>query len=481
MLQKLNKTTAGISPSASLPVKVVQFGEGNFLRAFADWIIDIMNEQNLFGGKIAIVQPLPAGMVDVLDDQEGLYHVVLNGIEDGQTKKEIRLITSVETVVNPYKDFTGFLALAENPHLEFILSNTTESGIVFNPDDTHWDQPGTSFPAKLTSLLYQRFRIFKGHADKGVIFLPCELIERNGEILKQTILQYIQHWKLEPAFHQWIDETCSFCNTLVDRIVPGFPKDNIDALRQEIGYDDKLVVMAELFHLWVIEAPAAVRNKFPADKANLHVKFVDDLTPYRTRKVRILNGAHTAMVPFAYLKGTRTVQQAIEDPETFAFAHKVVFEEIIPTLDLDESELISFANSVLERFKNPFIRHELSSIALNSISKFKVRVLPSLLQFYQQKGKLPQGLTESLANLIAFYKGEWRDEKLPVNDAADITTFFDEQWKSNDPVKVTKAVLSHSGFWGQDLTEIPGLEKQVSTLLNELIASGVAISNSNGQ
>jgi tagaturonate reductase len=477
MLQNLNKTTAGISPSASLPVKVIQFGEGNFLRAFADWIIDIMNEKKLFNGKIAIVQPLPVGMIDVLEEQQGLYHVVLNGIENGVTKKETRLITSVETVVNPFKDFTAYLALAENPHLEFILSNTTESGIVFNPDDTRWDQPGASFPAKLTSLLYHRFRNFQGLPDKGVTLLPCELIDKNGEILKQTILQYIEHWKLEPAFRQRINEACTFCNTLVDRIVPGFPKDNIDALCEEIGYRDKLVVMAELFHLWVIEAPAAVRNKFPADKANLHVKFVDDLSPYRTRKVRILNGAHTAMVPFAYLKGMRTVQQAIEDPETFAFVHKVVFEEIIPTLDLEESELISFANSVLERFRNPFIRHELSSIALNSISKFRVRVLPSLLQYYHRKGKLPQGLTESLANLIAFYKGDWREEKLPVNDAADITTFFAAQWATNDPAKVTKAILSHSDFWGQDLTEIPGLEKQVSILLSELITSGVAVSD----
>lgn len=476
MQQNLNKTTAK-DPSEPLPVKVVQFGEGNFLRAFADWIIDIMNDKNLFGGKIAVVQPLPVGMAEVMQEQDGLYHVVLNGIENGVTKKETRLITSIDTVVNPFKDFTGYLKLAENPHLEFIISNTTESGIVFNPEDIRWDQPGASFPAKLTSLLYHRFKTFHGQTDKGIVLFPCELIERNGEILKQTILQYITHWNLEPAFRQWINEACIFCNTLVDRIVPGFPKDTIDTLREQIGYHDKLLVMAEPFHLWVIEASAAVRNRFPADKAGLQVKFVDDLTPYRTRKVRILNGAHTAMVPFAYLNGMRTVQQAIEDPETFAFVHKVVFDEIIPTLDLEESELISFANSVLERFKNPFIRHELSSIALNSISKFKVRVLPSLLEYYQRRGQLPQGLTESLANLIAFYKGEWRDEKLPVNDAPDITAFFADQWASNDPLKVTKAVLSHAGFWGQDLTKIPGLEQRVGILLGELVASGTAVNN----
>lgn len=475
MLKNLDRITTGTPQK--LPVKVVQFGEGNFLRAFADWIIDIMNEKTSFGGAITVVQPLPTGMGDVLNKQQGLYHVVLNGIENGVTRKESRLITSVDSVVNPYADFKSYLSLAENPELQFIISNTTESGIAFNPNDTRPDRVGDSFPAKLTSLLYHRFVFFDGASDKGLILLPCELIEKNGETLKNTILQCADHWQLEPAFAKWIDNACIFCNTLVDRIVPGFPKDNINTLREEVGYHDELLVMAELFHLWVIEAPESVRRRFPAEQAGLQVKFVDDLTPYRTRKVRILNGAHTAMVPYAFLKGLRTVQQSVEDETTSKFVRKVIFEEVIPTLDLNPSELVSFAESVLERFRNPFIRHELSSIALNSISKFKVRVLPSLLEYQRRKGVVPDALTKAFAFLILFYRGEWRGERLPVNDASDVTAFFEKAW-TTEPAAVAKQVLQNTAFWERDLTTVPGLEEQVAHILEDLVAKEASVTKS---
>lgn len=465
MLKPLNRHTASL-PQAR-PVKVLQFGEGNFLRAFADWIIDILNEKTDFNGAIQIVQPLPSGLGQMINAQDGLYHVVLNGIKNGKPTKETRLINSVKGVINPFENFDAYLKEAENPDLKLVLSNTTEAGIAFNDKDTDPNVLSESFPGKLTILLYHRFQHFKGAADKGLILMPCELIEKNGDALKKCILQYIRHWALPDTFKHWIEQHNTFCNTLVDRIVPGFPKDNIGAIQNEIGFEDKLVVMAEPFHLWVIEAPASVVSAFPVSKTDLQVKFVDDLTPYRTRKVRILNGAHTAMVPVAYLAGLRTVQETVEDQTAGAFVKDIIFNEIIPTLDLPQEELQSFANDVLERFQNPFIRHELSSIALNSISKYKVRVLPSLLEYKNRKGQLPTLLVHALAKLICFYKGECRGEKVPVNDGQEIVDFFRKAWATEDTDALVRAVLSNKQFWDTDLTEVEGLAEQVSSLVKK--------------
>ncbi len=300
-------------PLSTRPIKVLQFGEGNFLRAFADWIIDILNEKTDFNGNIQIIQPLPSGMIQALKDQDCLYHVVLNGIQQGKTISETRLIKSVSSAINPYVNESEFIKACENPDLQFVISNTTESGIEFNADDISVEVLPSSFPGKITKLLYHRFTYYKGADDKGLYFLPCELIEKNGENLKRIVLQYVDHWKLSTEFKNWIIETCVFCNTLVDRIVPGFPKDTIKEIQQQLGFEDNLVVSAEPFHLWVIEAPFAVKKAFPTEKAGLQVKFVPDLTPYRTRKVRILNGAHTALVPVAYLSGLRLVKESVDD------------------------------------------------------------------------------------------------------------------------------------------------------------------------
>lgn len=459
MLQKLNRQTAHTPQTR--PVKVLQFGEGNFLRAFVDWIIDILNEKAEFNGAVEIVQPISKGMAKMVNDQDGLYHVVLNGLQQGKTISETRLITSVTGAFNPYEDFSRFLKTAENPELKFIISNTTEAGITFNPNDTDMAVLADSFPAKVTQLLYHRFQHYKGAADKGLILIPCELIEKNGDTLKQTILQYISLWNLSDDFKNWVNTANAFCNTLVDRIVPGFPKDTIQEIQQSVGYEDTLIVTAEPFHLWVIEATDAVRSAFPAEKTNLHVKFVKDLTPYRTRKVRILNGAHTALVPVAYLRGLRTVRESVEDQYAGDFIRKAIFEEIIPTLDLSKEELQQFANDVIERFQNPFIRHELISIALNSVSKYKVRVLPSVLEYHKRTGKLPEKLLHSLAALIRFYKGDARGENIPVNDTPEILDFFKNAWATNNPVQVVKATLSNKAFWDQDLTLVDGLENKV--------------------
>jgi tagaturonate reductase len=472
MLKKLNRTTAA---APARPVKILQFGEGNFLRAFVDWIVDILNEKTNFNGAVQVIQPIDKGLAHLINKQDGLYHVLLKGVQQGNVFSEIRLITSVINVINPYEDFENFLKTAENEDLKFIISNTTEAGITFHASESHPSTLDDSFPGKLTQLLFHRFKFFNGAKDKGLIFFPCELIESNGDTLKETILRYASLWKLPSDFKNWITSCNEFCNTLVDRIVPGFPKDTIHEIQNSLGYEDNLVVQAEPFHLWVIEAPETVKQAFPASDAGLQVKFVTDLTPYRTRKVRILNGAHTSLVPVAYLAGLRTVKDSIDDDNIGVYIRNVIFNEIIPTLDLPADELVQFADDVIERFQNPFIRHELLSIALNSISKFKVRVLPSILEFQKRTGKLPVDLLYSLAALIRFYKGEWRGELIPLNDSPEVLSFFKTAWQENDVQQAVQKVLSNASFWDQDLTQIAGFADQVTRSLEQIERHGIRL------
>ncbi len=471
-MKKLNREAAGLP--LTRPVKILQFGEGNFLRAFADWIVDTMNEKSGFNGAVQIIQPIANGMGDALNQQDGLYHVVLNGIRKGQPAQETVLISCVKGVINPFVSFESFLKTAENPDLQFIISNTTEAGIVFNETDSNPDVLPNTFPGKVTTLLHRRYQHFKGSPEKGVIVMPCELIDKNGEKLKSAILEYANLWKLPADFKNWIQRHNVFCNTLVDRIVPGFPKESISEIKGRIGYDDNLVVMAEPFLLWVIEGPDSLQEKFPASKAGLEVKFVKDLTPYRTRKVRILNGAHTSLVPVAYLCGLRTVRDSVNDTAVGQYLRDVVYEEIIPTLDLPASELKQFADDVMERFQNPFIKHELISIALNSISKFKVRVLPSILQFTAIKKLPPEKLLFSMAALIRFYKGTTSNETIPLNDAPEILDFFKEAWKNLPVEKIASRVLANTTLWDEDLTRIGGLDETVTRHLVAIESKGIA-------
>lgn len=473
MLKKLNRATTG-TPQTH-PVKILQFGEGNFLRAFVDWMVDILNEKTAFDGAVQIIQPIQNGMGQQLNEQDGLYHVLLNGIQQGKAVRELRLITCVAGVVSPYEDYKAFLQTGENPDLAFIISNTTEAGIAFNPLDNDVNVRGESFPAKLTALLFHRYKFFKGDPEKAVTIMPCELIEKNGEALRNSILQCIDHWKLENGFKEWINRHTLFCNTLVDRIVTGYPKDTIEELWKETGYEDRLLVSAEPFHLWVIEPKITsatsvekLRRAFPVEEAGLQVKFVDDLAPYRTRKVRILNGAHTAMVPVAYLRGLRTVREAIDDPYVGTFIRKTVEEEIIPTLDLPKEELAQFADDVIERFQNPYIRHELMSISLNSISKYQVRVLPSVLEYVRRKGKLPVRLLHALAALILFYKGEWQGTAISVKDTTSVLAIFEKAWTLGDHTRVIHEILSSRELWNTDLTQVKGLAAELEKSLSAL-------------
>ncbi len=469
---KLNRSSFR---SRAYPNRVLQFGEGNFLRAFADWMIHEMNQKANFNAGVTVVQPIEKGLIELLNEQEGLYTLYLNGIKDGKALSEHLVIDCIQQGVNPYSNYRAYLDQALNPDLRFVLSNTTEAGISYDPDDALEDMPQKSFPAKLTSLLFKRYRFFKGAKEKGLILIPCELIDRNGDQLKGIILKYAQQWNLEKGFVDWIDEHNIFCNTLVDRIVPGYPKARIDTIIKELGYVDNLVVEGELFHLWVIEGPESIKEEFPTEASGLNVVFTDNLKPFRTRKVRILNGAHTCLVPVGYLYGIDNVRESIENETVGKFIKDVIFEEICPTLELPKEDLHAFANDVLDRFRNPYLDHELIAISLNSVSKFKTRVLPSMLEFIKIEQEPPKGLLFSLASLIAFYKGEVNGIRIPLNDDQDVLDFFEEQWNNNahDLEKLVTNVLSQEQFWGMDLTPIANLQAEVLNNLQRITKAGM--------
>ncbi len=409
--------------------KVIQFGEGGFLRGFIDWIIQITNEKTDFNGSVVVVQPIEKGMCDVLEKQNCVYTHISRGLSNGEPTVEKKVIDVISRTVQPYENFESYLALAENPDFRFVVSNTTESGIVYQEEDKPEMAPTVSFPAKVTLLLKRRFELNL----PGFIFFPCELIDKNGAALKKCILQYARLWGYEEAFSRWVEQENVFCNTLVDRIVTGYPKEE----KIDLGYEDNMLNTSELFHLWVVEGPGEITKEFPFDKAGLNIIITDDLARYRTRKVRILNGAHTAMIPYALLEGIDTVGDCMKNEKMSAFVKQCVYDEIIPTLDLPEEELTDYANKVFERFQNPYIKHLCSSIILNSVSKFKVRVLPSILEYQKRKGSLPQNLVLSLAKLIEFYK------KGTPNDDVQIMEFMK---KATVP-----AILANKSLWDEDI------------------------------
>jgi len=406
------------------PEKIIQFGEGGFLRGFADWMIQKMNDSGLTDMGIVVVQPIKDGMCDMLTAQDCVYTHLIRGVEG--VEKIVN--DSISRCVKPYDDYNSYLALAENPDFKYVISNTTESGIVYREGDKLGDAPPVSFPAKVCALLWKRFSL----GLDGFVFLPCELIDKNGAKLKEIILKYADDWNLGTDFVLWINEKNVFCNTLVDRINTGYPKG------EETGIDDNMLNTSEYFHLWVIEGDKKALSDLPFEKAGLNVIICDNLEMYRTRKVRILNGAHTSLVPYALLEGFDTVKSCIDDEKMLTHIKNCVYNEIIPTLDLPENELKEYADNVIERFANPYIKHFLSSIALNSVSKFKVRVLPSILEYIKRYDKMPDTLLFAFGKLIEFYKTG------TPNDDEDVMKFM----KESD----VKDILANTELWGQDLT-----------------------------
>lgn len=463
------------------PERVLQFGEGGFLRAFVDYFIDVMNEKAGFNSKVVLCQPIAPGLTDMINEQEGLYTLYLRGFQDGQKVNKKRVISCVSRCINPYIDFEALLACAENPDLRFITCNTTEAGIAYDPACQLNDAPASSYPGKLTQFLYRRFQKFGSEKGKGFIILACELIDDNGKELEQCVLKYAQQWDLGEDFENWIKEENIFCSTLVDRIVTGYPRAEAEALCEENGYIDNLIDTGEIFGFWVIEGPQSIKDEFPCDKADLPILITDNHKPYKQRKVRILNGAHTSFVLGAYLAGQDIVRDCMEDEVINGFMNKTIYDEIIPTLTLPEEELKDFAFSVTERFKNPFIDHALLSISLNSTSKWKARVMPSLKGYVEKTSTLPACITASFAFYMAFYKGLRLEadgliasrgtNEYTVKDDKDILEFYDAH-KSDSIENYVHAVCSNQNFWGEDLGAIPGFENAVASYLKAIEEKG---------
>lgn len=464
------------------PVRVLQFGEGNFLRAFVDYMIDIANEQGKFDGDIVLVKPIEFGSLDRFHAQECQYTVQLRGIVDGEPKRINRIVTSVSDAVDAYGEYQRYADYAKLDTLRFIVSNTTEAGIVYDDTDRLEMEPPKSYPGKLTKFLYERYKHFNGAEDKGLVMLPVELIDDNGIHLKECVLKLAKLWELEDGFTEWLEKACVFTSTLVDRIVTGYPKDEAEELCKEFGYQDNLIVTGEPFALWVIESAKDISKEFPLPDAGLPVIFTDNQKPYKQRKVRILNGAHTSFVLASYLCGNDIVLESMQDELIFNFMKETIFDEVIPTLTLPKQDLADFANAVITRFNNPYVKHALLSISLNSVSKWRARCMPSFLEYIEKEGKLPTHLTFSLAALMAFYTGtEIRDkalighrdgEEYQILDDAYVLEFFAEN-SSKDAAEYTHAVLSNESFWGQDLTKHAGVEAAVAGYMADIRALGM--------
>lgn len=486
MKKALNKWTA---PKSVAPERIIQFGEGNFLRAFVDWIVWNMNAKTNFNGSVVVVQPIDKGMVEWLNGQDCLYHVNLQGRLNGEAVNSLERIDVISRALNPYSQNAAFMALAEQPEIRFIISNTTEAGITFDPACKFTDAPASAYPGKLVQLLYRRYKTFNGDPKKGLILMPCELIFLNGHHLKECIYQYIELWKEDlgadyEGFKEWFTKYNYVCATLVDRIVPGFPRKDIAAIQEKVGYNDNLVVQAEIFHLWVIEKPEnmsieELREEFPAEKAGLHVLIAESEKPYHERKVTLLNGPHTVLSPVAYLSGINIVRDACNDPVIGQYIHKVQFEELMETLNLPMDELRQFASDVLERFNNPYVDHQVTSIMLNSFPKFETRDLPGLKVYLERKGTLPKGLVLGLVAIITYYKGGTRADGAPIqpNDAQEIMDLLAQLWATGDTRRVAEGVLGATDIiWKeskQNLNEIPGLTDMVEGFLNDIQAKGM--------
>ena len=449
-MERLHRT----EPS-KLTERVLQFGEGNFLRGFVDWMFDRLNKENGGDFGVVLVQPLDMGLIDMINEQDGLYDLYLRGLQDGTPVEEERVVECVTRGINPFRDTDEFFKCALNPELRYIVSNTTEAGIEYIPGQSADDFAGTTFPGRLTMFMKKRFDA----GLPGFALLPCELIDKNGAVLKECVLKYADDFGYGEDFKKWVNEENVFTSTLVDRIVTGYPRDTAKEMEEKYGHLDNVIDTAEIFHLWVIESEKDLSKELPFTDIGLNVVWTNDVTPYKKRKVRILNGAHTMSVLAARLAGLETVGEMMGDADFMAYINKGLFEEIIPVLDLPKDELEYFANAVIERFKNPFIKHYLLSIALNSVSKYKVRVLPSLLEYKAQFGKVPAVLTFGLAALIEFYKGD------EANDDAAVMEFMKGASVSD--------ILKNTSLWDTDLSF---MEPEISAYVKDIEDNGVRTS-----
>lgn len=433
------------------PIKIMQFGEGNFLRAFVEWILQDLNDKGAINSNIVVVQPMPFGRLDELRKQDGLYTVCLEGLIDGQKVKTRQIIDVLGDFINPFTQYEEFLKYGESEDLQVIISNTTEAGIAFDETDTDHSVCPKSFPGKLLALLHRRYVHFNGAIDKGLAIVPCELIDNNGTELKKILIKLANLCYNDEKFTAWVENANHYTDTLVDRIVPGFPRDTVQEIYEETGFTDNNVVKAEAFHLWVLKEEEVVHKLLPADKTGLNVLFVPDIKPYKERKVKLLNGAHTGMVPIAYMCGIDTVRESVTDVDVRKFVQNLMYETISPTVKLSAEECKKFADSVLERFENPYIRHELMSIALNSTTKFRTRLLGTYADYVNKFGKVPTDILFSFAAMTVFYKGKRGEEEIKLSDNPEFLEFWQEVWKNGDYTQVAKSALSREDIWQEKL------------------------------
>ena len=474
-----------------LPVKIIQFGEGRFIRAFLDYFIEIANHKQLFNGRSIIVQPRKADKISLFNNQDGLFTLCAQGLRDEVQIQEFTIISAIKKALAAKTQWKETLKLAEIPTVEIIASNTTEAGLIYDENDSIDKEPPDSFPGKLTALLYQRFQHFDGDFDKGLLILPLELIENNGTLLKELVLKLAKYWNLEDDFISWLNSANSFCNSIVDRIVTGYPnKEELNQFQQKLGYEDQLFNVSELYHSWIIEADKGeIGSIIPFDKAGLNVQFVSNIQEYFLRKVRILNGAHTSMVPIAYLSGKDFVKESIEDHLINIFIKNLLENEAIPFIGLPQNELLAYKDTIIERFRNPFIQHKLLSISLYSSSKIRLRVLPSLLAYYNRHKKIPPLLPFAFSAFLVFMRiekkvesswfGSRNTEQYEYNDDPKYLNIFYQAWKSihsakkDDLFKVITSICQNRVLWGYDLTELPDFVLKVTDHVETILKVGM--------
>lgn len=470
-MKQLNKTTVG---KENLPAKILQFGEGNFLRAFVDWMIDKANQQGVMNHGITIVQPIPQGeaVKTIFERQDCLYHVYLEGIKSKQPVKEISLVKSVNDIINPYSEYEKYRQAFLSDELELIVSNTTEAGIRYEDGDDLTAKPPKSFPAKITALLHERFRKFNGDPAKGLQIVCCELIEDNGSTLREFVLKHAAANNLSADFEKWLTQNCHFYDTLVDRIVPGFPKDTIDEVKAELGFDDNLVVKGEYFHVWAIGGDPIIREKLPLDKAGFNVLFMDDIRAFRAKKVRILNGAHTAMAQIGLLMGCETVREAFDTPIIEKFILQLVENEVLPAINEDQNELKAFAAKIVERFYNPYIKHYLRDISLNSLSKWETRDFPTVKDNFENLNRKTPLTTFSFAAMLVLYSGK-SGANFEPRDTAEFVQFIQSSFNRNDIRGWVQKVVNNHEMWTVNLTSVPHFADDVAQYASAILHNGI--------
>ncbi len=471
-MKPLNKTTV---EKKDLPVKILQFGEGNFLRAFVDWMIDKANNAGVMNHGIVAVQPIPGGenMIKMFKEQDCMYHVYLEGIKDKQPVKEVTMVKDIMNIINPYSQYAEYEKLFLSEELEMIISNTTEAGIRYEEGDDLNALPPKSFPAKMTALLHKRYQKFNGDKSKGLLIICCELIEDNGSTLREYVLKHAEYNKLEAGFIDWVNTACHFYDTLVDRIVPGFPRENINEIKEEIGFDDNLVVKGEYFHVWAIGGDSIIKEKFPLDKAGLNVLFMDDIKDFRAKKVRILNGSHTAMVPVALQLGCETVMDAFNTPEVEKYINAMVANEVLPCIDEDPEELKVFAAKILERFYNPYLKHYLKDISLNSIAKWETRDYPTVYDCYKKLDKNAKLATFSFAALLVLYTGQSAAKNFTPNDTPEFLDFIQKSFDKGNVKSWVEGIVSNKDMWKENFAEVPHFVDEVAKDVEAILNKGM--------